>query len=614
MCRICERWDSREGQDASAGGSAPAPLASHGAELLSPTSPDAHLLHHHQQDDTAATFRWSTPEVDGQERAGPQQSPNAQGADGQTRETAISLGYITRVSAFRARSGRVNREGSIFYRFKLSAPRRLRIELRNLSVDADLYLLNAAGTQIAVSDLDGTLVDSILHDLDPGAYFIRVSAYANRAVDFQLRYRTEAIARTPETAISLGDLTNVTSFRTRRGTLLNPTFFNVNPVFFRFTLSAARTVRVELRDLAGNRPSGEEALRLHDSFGDVRNSFKYYPGSDRLAEDNTMVQWLTAGTYYVSVDAFGGRTSEFQVRYRTEPARGARGSSLGTAWYLGDLTSATTYRVRSGTADRDGVYRRFTVAKWRVVRFELRNLSSSGRPARVRLLDLYGRHIDYSLEYRDGKVPLLRDLRPGTYFVFVDNNTTAASPVRYQLRYRREPTPPRGASHATAWYIGNLTRAGGKFRNKYATVHQGNRYGERDTDYRRFTLTETRTMRIELRRISFTARDGFFAGIHLGVEDAHGRSVEDDLPFSGTRGHMTTYQSRLGPGTYYIWVRGGHLLGESETIRYHLRYRTLPESGASGQSLWRDDTVSAGSASRLDERRNLVSAGGMLSA
>ena len=613
MCRICERWDSREGQDASAGGSARGAARIPWHELLSPTGPDAHLPHH-QQDGTAATFRWSTTEVDGHERAGPQQSPNAQGAAGQTRESAISLGYLTRVSEFRARSGRVNREGSIFYRFKLSAPRRLRIELRNLSADADLYLLNAAGTQIAVSELDGTLVDSLLNDLGAGTYYIRVDAYGNRAVDYQIRYRTEPIARTPDAAISLGDLTKVTTFRVRRGTLLNPSFFNVNPVYFRFTLRTARTVRVELRDLSGNLLNGEERLALHDSFGDQRNSYKHNPGSDRVGEDNTMVQWLTAGTYYVSVDAFGGRTSEFQIRYRTEPTTGARGTTLGTAWYLGDLTSATTYRVRSGTADRDGLYRRFTVAKWRVVRFALRNLSSSGRPARVRLLDLYGRPIDDSLEYGDGRVPLLRDLRPGTYFVFVDNNTTAASPVRYQLRYRREPTPPRGASHATAWYIGNLTRAGGKFRNKYATVHQGNRYGERDTDYRRFTLTETRTMRIELRRISFTARDGFFAGIHLGVEDAHGRSVEDDLPFSGTRGHMTTYQSRLGPGTYYIWVRGGHLLGESETIRYHLRYRTLPEPAASGQSLWRDDSVAAAPASGLNERRQLASAGGALSA
>ena len=622
MCRICERWDSRDGSNPGASATTSAPLAVPGTELPSAATPYGHPPHSHQPDEAATTFRWSATGTVGEERTDPQPDPGTQVPAGQTRETAISLGYLTRVSEFRTRTGTVNREGSVFYRFKLSAPRRLRIELRNLSSDADLFLLNAAGTQITESRLDGTLVDSLLHDLDRGTYYIRVDAFAGRAVDYQLRYRAEAIARTPETAISLGDLTGVTAFRTRRSTLLNPTFNRVNPVYFRFTLRASRVVRVEMRDLAGNLLNGNETLALRDSLGDSRRGPSNRFGEKLFGED-TLVQWLVPGTYYLSVDSYGGQTTDFQIRYRTETARGTRGKTYGTSWNLGDLTDSTAYRVRTGTAreevrGRGGDYRRFTLTRWRVVGFALRNLSRAGM-VRVSLLDLYEQRIS-DVRAGDGRGyltenSLLRDLRPGTYFIHVDDISFGASRnPRYQLRYRREPTPPRGASHATAWYIGNLTRAGGKFRNKYATVHQGNRYGERDTDYRRFTLTETRTMRIELRRISFTARDGFFAGIHLGVEDAHGRSVEDDLPFSGTRGHMTTYQSRLGPGTYYIWVRGGHLLGESETIRYHLRYRTLPESGASGQSLWRDDTVSAGSASRLDERRSLANPGGMLSA
>ena len=619
MCRICERWDSRDGSNPGASATTSAPLAVPGTELPSAATPYGHPPHSHQPDEAATTFRWSATGTVGEERTDPQPDPGTQVPAGQTRETAISLGYLTRVSEFRTRTGTVNREGSVFYRFKLSAPRRLRIELRNLSSDADLFLLNAAGTQIAESRLDGTLADSILHDLDRGTYYIRVDAFAGRAVDYQLRYRAEAIARTPETAISLGDLTGVTAFRTRRSTLLNPTFNRVNPVHFRFTLRTARMVRVELRDLAGNVLTGNESLNLLDSFGDERGY--HYPQGGEFTDD-TIHQWLVPGTYYLLVDSFGGQTTDFQIRYRTETASGPRGSTHGTAWSLGDLTHATRYRVRSGTAEaetdgRGGEYRRFSLSRWRLVRFDLRNLSSAGL-VHLRLTDLYGKGVSW-VRAGDGhgyfkENSLVRDLGPGTYFIHVaDHSSGASRNPRYQIRYRRDPTPPRGTTHATAWYIGNLTRIIGKYRNKYATVHQGIRYDIIDTDYRRFTLTETRKIRFELRRLSHTVSDGFFARLKLGIEDANGRRIGGGKS-NTSLGRDAIDEVVLGPGTYYITVNASHIREKDDTMRYHLRYLTKAATGTPRQSLWRDEAVAAGPVSRLDERRHLASTAGVLSA
>ena len=525
------------------------------------------------------------------------------------------------MSEFRTRSGRVNREGSVFYRFKLSAPRRLRIELRNLSTDADLFLLNAAGTQITESRLDGTLVDSLLHDLVRGTYYIRVDAFAGRAVDYQLRYRAEAIARTPETAISLGDLTGVTAFRTRRSTLLNPTFNRVNPVYFRFTLRASRVVRVEMRDLAGNLLNGNETLALRDSLGDSRRGPSNRFGEKLFGED-TLVQWLVPGTYYLSVDSYGGQTTDFQIRYRTETARGTLGKTYGTSWNLGDLTNSTAYRVRTGTARgrSEGSGRGLSplhpvsLARSPVrVAQPLREGDGAGEPARpLRAIHL-GRSRGRRSRLLQGEFAR-PELRPGTYFIHVDDISSRGSGnPRYQLRYRREPTPPRGTTHATAWYIGNLTRIIGKYRNKYATVHQGIRYDIIDTDYRRFTLTETRNIRFELRRLSHTVSDSFFARLKLGIEDANGRRVGGGKS-NTSLGRDAIDEAVLGPGTYYITVNASHIREEDDTMRYHLRYLTKAATGTPRQSLWRDEAVAAGPVSRLDERRHLASTAGVLSA
>ena len=290
----------------------------------------------------------------------------------------------------------------------------------------------------------------------------------------------------------------------------------------------------------------------------------------------------------------------------------------GTAWSLGDLTNSTKYRVRSGTAQaetdgRGGEYRRFSLSRWRLVRFDLRNLSSAGL-VNLRLTDMYGNYISF-VRAGDGhgyykENSLVRDLGPGTYFIHVTDQSSGASRTpRYQLRYRREPTPPRGTTHATAWYIGNLTSIIGKYRNKYATVHQGIRYDLIDTDYRRFTLTETRTIRFELRRLSHTVSDSFFASLRLGIEDANGRRVGGGLS-NTSLGRDAIDDVVLGPGTYYITVNAYHIRDKDDTMRYHLRYLTKAATGPPRQSLWRDDAVAAGPASRLDEKRHLANAGG----
>lgn len=65
-----------------------------------------------------------------------------------------------------------------FYRFDLAATSNLSITLGNLAGDYDLRLLNASGTQVAISQASGTTAESItFNSAAAGTYFIHVFGY-----------------------------------------------------------------------------------------------------------------------------------------------------------------------------------------------------------------------------------------------------------------------------------------------------------------------------------------------------------------------------------------------------------------------------------------------------
>ena len=168
--------------------------------------------------------------------------------------------------------GTVNRTNNDhdYFRFTLSAKRTIGIELRDLSADANLYLLNSSGTRIASSSLGGTATDSIDRTLNSGTYYIQVDANASATIRYQLRYRTSMEGGTPgggatrETAYSIGNLTGARSYRTRSGTV-NHT--EQGTIYRRFTLTRWRTMRFVLRNLTAN-----ANLYLEDEFGWVLQS------------------------------------------------------------------------------------------------------------------------------------------------------------------------------------------------------------------------------------------------------------------------------------------------------------------------------------------------------
>ena len=108
------------------------------------------------------------------------------------RADVIDLGDIGGAIASSTRSGSVNRSGDEYdhYRFTLSDPREVQLELTNLSGAAELVLESGSRTHLLRSDESGLQDELIITVLDAGVYQVRVQAQGGGTIDYQLRYRT----------------------------------------------------------------------------------------------------------------------------------------------------------------------------------------------------------------------------------------------------------------------------------------------------------------------------------------------------------------------------------------------------------------------------------------
>ena len=71
----------------------------------------------------------------------------------------------------------------------MTETRTIRIELRDLTQDASLTLVDATDRYLTGSDNSGTANEEIVPTLEPGTHYIRVEAEARTGtVSYQLRY------------------------------------------------------------------------------------------------------------------------------------------------------------------------------------------------------------------------------------------------------------------------------------------------------------------------------------------------------------------------------------------------------------------------------------------
>ena len=436
-----------------------------------------------------------------------------------------NLGSLSFQSVARYRTGTVNSSNDQFdvYRFTLGSTRSMRFDLRNLSANANLRIVNARGNDIAVSSRGGTLTESIQRSLAAGTYYIHVDAVTSgRTISYRLRYGPSGWSP-PGPVVNLGGLTTRSyAFRSRYG--------SVNRVgndadYYRFTLSSTRRVWFELGNL-----SADADLFLHNASGrQIYSSRRTGTNYDAISAT------LAAGTYYLRVDAFASGTIRYRLSYVTDNARNS----------IGDLSRLFSARSRSGSVnsanDEFDSYR-FTLTRSRSMRFELTNLSAN---ANLRIFNASGNQIAASSRRGTAIDSIQRTFARGTYYIHVDAATSGRT-ISYRLGYG----PPGWSAPGPEVNLGNVSEQQ-TFRARSGFVNRLTN----DADYYRFTLTGTRRVWFVLSNLS--------ADADLFLHNASGRQLYSSR-LLGTR--YDAISATLGAGTYYVRVDAF----ASGTISYRL--------------------------------------------
>ena len=119
------------------------------------------------------------------------------------------FGDLTSQTAAQTVTGTVSGSGDDnYFRFTLTQTKTMRFELKDLSGDANLFVLDSSGTEIARSTLRGDADEFVFPSLDPGTYRVRVVAREDGPIDYGLRYSG---------VVGLGDLADQTSELTSSG-------------------------------------------------------------------------------------------------------------------------------------------------------------------------------------------------------------------------------------------------------------------------------------------------------------------------------------------------------------------------------------------------------------
>ena len=124
-----------------------------------------------------------------------------------TQAGAVALGDITNQHKPKGKNYSIDGVGDVvdYFSFSLTATREVMVKLRQMERNADLFLEDQDGNELASSTEPGTADEAIFHELDAGTYYIRVKAMQRGSNIYKLRYKATEII--PENAAPTGSPT-----------------------------------------------------------------------------------------------------------------------------------------------------------------------------------------------------------------------------------------------------------------------------------------------------------------------------------------------------------------------------------------------------------------------
>ncbi|MDY6805230.1 MAG: Ser-Thr-rich GPI-anchored membrane family protein [Cyanobacteriota bacterium] len=205
---------------------------------------------------------------------------------GNNLKKARNLGVLTDDERFREFVGKSDRKD--FYKFRVKEKTDVDIELRGLSGNADVYLLNNKGKVLGKSARGGKRAEAIERTLNPGSYYVRVQPKNKKAnADYTLSLNAElpdVAGNTPGKAHNLGVLKDEENFQEFVGK-------SDGKDFYKFKVKEKTDVDIELRGLSGN----ADVYLLNNKRKVIGKSAKGGKGAEDIERT------LNPGSYYVRV-------------------------------------------------------------------------------------------------------------------------------------------------------------------------------------------------------------------------------------------------------------------------------------------------------------------------
>ncbi|NEP81445.1 MAG: hypothetical protein F6K39_26740, partial [Okeania sp. SIO3B3] len=204
---------------------------------------------------------------------------------GNSRGKAYNFGALKDDEKLQEFVGKSDRKD--FYKFRVKEKTDVDIELRGLSGNADLYLLNNKGKVINKSTKGGKNAENIERTLNPGNYYVRVQSKGNANANYSLSLDGELpdiAGNSLKKARNLGVLKDDENLQEFVGK-------SDNKDFYKFRVKEKTDVDIELSGLSGNAD-----LYLLNNKGKVINKSTK---DGKNAED--IERTLNPGNYYVRV-------------------------------------------------------------------------------------------------------------------------------------------------------------------------------------------------------------------------------------------------------------------------------------------------------------------------
>jgi hypothetical protein len=414
-----------------------------------------------------------------------------------------------------------------YYKFSLTGNSTLNLNLSGLTQNANLYLMDSNGYEIAYSYQAGTTDESILKNLTTGTYYVRVdNYYTGEDTNYNLQLSATAIAdgagNDINTAKDLGAVSSVQNFTDWVGSLDQSDYYKLS-------LTQNSNLKLDLTGL-----SGDAVLYLHDSEGNEIT----YSNNDGKANE-AIAQNLGAGLYYLQVAGSADTTYNLGVSATalTYSPVNIVGNTLSQNLDIGTL--GTTQNFSDFVGNPHGIkqdetdYYTFSIPSASSVNLKLTGLTAN---ADLYLYDSNGYPIANSSDFSSVDETISQNLNAGTYRIGVLSNNSANTGYNLQASASAFPNNGAGESFDKALPLGILSSA--------ISYDDWVGYSIDPSDYYQFQLDQNRVVNVNLSNVSDS--------VNVYIFDNSGDYITYGSVGAGETKTLTT--ETLPPGLYYVTV------------------------------------------------------------